>query len=52
MHDPWGDPVQEIRAPRTGRVVMRRETPLVLVGEMAYALTGEKGPEHEERSRG
>ena len=52
VHDPWGDAVQEIRAPQSGRVVMRRETPLLLVGEMAYALTGDKRPDHEDRSRG
>jgi len=43
VHDIWGDPLEEIRASRRGRVVMRRETPMVLTGEMVYVLTGEKG---------
>jgi N2-acetyl-L-2,4-diaminobutanoate deacetylase len=39
VHDVYGSPVQEIRAPHGGKVVMRRETPMIFIGEMAYALT-------------
>jgi predicted deacylase len=39
VYDVYGAPVQEIRAPHGGQVVMRRETPVIFIGELAYALT-------------
>ena len=39
VYDVYGSPVQEIRAPHAGKVVMRRETPVIFIGEMVYALT-------------
>jgi len=37
-----GEPVEEVRAPRAGYVMMRRETPMVRAGDMVYALAPER----------
>ena len=42
VYDVYGSPVQEIRAPHGGRLVMRRETPVIFIGDMIYALTSEE----------
>jgi predicted deacylase len=42
VYDVYGSPVQEIRTPHGGKVVMRRETPVVFIGDMVYALTSEE----------
>ena len=39
VYDVYGSPVQEIRAPHAGKLVMRRETPVIFIGDMVYALT-------------
>ena len=37
-----GEPIEEVRAPRGGYLMMRRETPMVRTGEMVYALAPER----------